>query len=238
VRAVLYSVDRGTGATRSTVAAVSSDSSPLTGTALRRSAHFTHVFDHNVNYYYVRVEMARTTPSESVRALGVALEYREPPPSEPPELAGITALHNQVRAQAQPVPSPALPPLQWDESLAATAGAWAAQCVDNETPIGLVDHNPNRSNGHPYLVGENIYGSSGTATAQGAVSLWAAEAANYDYASNTCAPNQFCGHYTQIVWRDTLKVGCALRICPGLEYGNTIVCNYGPTGNFNGTRPY
>lgn len=153
---------------------------------------------------------------------------------EPPGLSGITRVHNQVRAQVQTATP--LPALQWEPALAATAAAWAARCVDQTAPTGLIDHNPDRSRGHPYYVGENIYGSSGKATAQAAVHVWAAEAQNYNYARNTC--KVVCGHYTQIVWRTTLKVGCALHVCPGLKTGHSIVCNYGPGGNLRGIRPY
>ena len=46
------------------------------------------------------------------------------------------------------------------------------------------------------------------------------------------------GHYTQIVWRDTLQVGCARGNCPNITFGNTIVCNYGPGGNIGDDPPY
>lgn len=153
---------------------------------------------------------------------------------EPPELAGITLYHNQVRAMVQT--SPPLPALEWDPALAQTAATWVAMCRDTEAPAGLIDHNPNRSQGHPYYVGENIYASGGNATAQGAVNSWAAEGANYNYATNTC--NGICGHYTQIVWRTTVKVGCAKGTCAGLAYPSTIVCDYGPGGNLQGAKPY
>lgn len=151
---------------------------------------------------------------------------------EPPELMGMTLFHNQVRAMV--VTSTPLPALQWDASLAATAAAWVAQCIDLQMPIGLVDHNPNRSQGHPYQVGENIYASSGAATAQGAVNSWASEKPRYNPTTGACSPAGSCGHYTQMVWRTTLKVGCALRNCPGLTYPSTIVCDYGPAGNYPG----
>ncbi len=148
---------------------------------------------------------------------------------EPPELAGITALHNQVRATVD------VPPLTWDPDLAAIAQAWADSCTDNDAPIGLIDHNPNRSDTYPGYVGENVYGSSGTATPDGAVSAWAAEAADYDYDTNTCSA--VCGHYTQLVWATTEKLGCGISNCSGLTYGNSIVCDYSPGGNTGG-RPY
>lgn len=154
---------------------------------------------------------------------------------EPAELAGITLAHNQVRDM---VDTPeALPFLTWSNELAATAAAWAAQCIDTEQPIGLIDHNPGRSNGHPYYVGENIFGGGGGVSGEQAVQLWAAEKANYTYATNSCAPGKICGHYTQLVWRATREVGCALHDCPGLQFGSSIVCDYGPGGN-SGGAPY
>lgn len=153
-----------------------------------------------------------------------------PSADEPAGLEGTTAAHNAIRAGV------GVGPLTWDPALAVIAANWAAQCVDNEAPAGLIDHNPGRSDTYPEYVGENIYGSSGGATGTAAVASWAEEEADYDYGSNTC--NGICGHYTQIVWRDTTKVGCALHTCPGLTYGSTIVCDYGPGGNIGGLRPY
>ena len=154
---------------------------------------------------------------------------------EPANLAGMTLAHNEVRAAVNPPADPPLPSMQWKPELAATAQAWADQCIDNDGN-GLIDHNAGRSTGHPYYVGENIYASSGNATAQGAVNLWAAEAANYNYATNTCSG--VCGHYTQLVWRDSVDLGCGKSNCPNLTYSSAIVCDYGPGGNISGQQPY
>lgn len=162
---------------------------------------------------------------------------------EPAELAGITSFHNQVRAMVDTtgVAGGALPALAWDASLAATAAAWVAQCRDSDGD-GLIEHNPDRSAGHPFYVGENIFASSGTATAHDAVLLplhgWASEAAHYHYDSNACDTGATCGHYTQLVWRATTRLGCALGRCSGLRYASTIVCDYGPGGNVGNQRPY
>ncbi len=150
---------------------------------------------------------------------------------EPAELAGITLAHNEARALV------GVPPLTWDPALAAIATAWVTKCTDVESPSGLVDHNAGRSTGYPTYVGENIYASSGTANGPGAVGSWVSEKANYNHASNTCAQGKICGHYTQVVWKTTTKVGCALYDCSGLTYSSTIVCDYGPGGN-DGGRPY
>lgn len=154
------------------------------------------------------------------------------PATEPAELAGITAAHNAVRSGV------GVGPLAWDAALAATAAAWAARCVDVQQPSGLVDHNPGRSDGHPFYVGENIYASTGTAAGTDAVASWSGEAAHYDHATNTCASGQVCGHYTQVVWAASTALGCARRDCPALRFRSTIVCDYGPGGNISGQRPY
>ena len=44
-----------------------------------------------------------------------------------------------------------------------------------------------------------------------------------------------CGHYTQIVWETTQKVGCAKIQCDGFDLW---VCNYDPPGNWVGEKPY
>jgi uncharacterized protein YkwD len=162
-----------------------------------------------------------------------------PPAGEPAALAGITQYHNEVRAMVDTtgVAGGPLPMLVWDDSLAATAAAWVARCQDGDGN-GLVDHNPDRSTGHPWYVGENIFASSGTATAHDAVYGWAAEAAHYHHATNTCDASAICGHYTQLAWRATQRVGCALGRCSGLAFPSTIVCDYGPGGNVNNQSPY
>jgi pathogenesis-related protein 1 len=118
--------------------------------------------------------------------------------------------HNQVRCSVNP-PAQQMPAMSWSASLEATAQAWANQCIDVQAPIGLIDHNANRSVGHPYYVGENIAGSTGTLSPLTAVQLWAAESANYNFSANTCTG--VCGHYTQLVWAMSVWLGCARSYC-------------------------
>jgi uncharacterized protein YkwD len=146
--------------------------------------------------------------------------------NEPVGLSGITAAHNVVRADVGQAP------LTWDPALAAIAQGWADQCIDGNGN-GLIDHNPNRGDSYPGSVGENIYGSSSaTASPIGAVNLWASEESNYNPADGSCSG--VCGHYTQIVWSTTTKVGCGISDCSSLLYRGTIVCNYSPAGNSGG----
>ena len=115
-------------------------------------------------------------------------------------------------------------PVRVPTVLAAAAQAVADSCAFQHSANGY---------------GENIYAAAGSApTPADVVNSWTSEKANYTYSSNTCGSNKTCGHYTQVVWRDTTKVGCALYTCPGFQYGATVVCNYGPGGNVGGQAPY
>jgi len=147
-------------------------------------------------------------------------------PEEDPKLLGITALHNQQRAAVNPQPATALPALTWDANIAKAAQTWANGCVYMHS-----------NNGY----GENIYAATGNATPSIVVSSWASEKSSYNYTANTCAST--CGHYTQIVWRSSLRLGCAQKTCTtGSPFGGGawqfVVCDYDPPGNFNGQRPY
>ncbi len=64
---------------------------------------------------------------------------------------------------------------------------------------------------------------------------WGNEKPDYFYAKNKCKPRKMCGHYTQIVWKTTKKVGCAKIICDEMD---VWVCNYDPPGNWIGQKPY
>ncbi|KAJ6315255.1 hypothetical protein OIU78_018692 [Salix suchowensis] len=87
--------------------------------------------------------------------------------------------------------------------------------------------------GGPY--GENLAGSSGDLSGSAAVKLWVDEKPKYDYNSNTCVGGE-CRHYTQVVWRKSVRLGCAKARC---NNGGTIIsCNYDPPGNYANERPY
>ncbi|KAI3774636.1 hypothetical protein L1987_49195 [Smallanthus sonchifolius] len=120
-----------------------------------------------------------------------------------------------------------LPPLTWDDTVAEFAKNFAAERKDD---CALVHSKP------PRKYGENLaYGPELNAT--GAVFLWGREKAFYDYDTNTCSPGKRCGHYTQIVWKDTLKVGCDRVMCTNTPMCY-VICSYDPPGNYIDTKPY
>jgi pathogenesis-related protein 1 len=87
--------------------------------------------------------------------------------------------------------------------------------------------------------GENLFwGSAGRAwSAADALRSWVDEKKNYHLDTNTCDPGKVCGHYTQVVWRKSTRIGCARVVCAA-NRGVFIICSYDPPGNFNGERPF
>ncbi|KAL4615139.1 hypothetical protein ACB092_07G103500 [Castanea dentata] len=126
--------------------------------------------------------------------------------------------HNAARAQV------GVGAITWDANLATFAQNYAKQ---HKGDCRLVH------SGGPY--GENLAGSTGDLTGTAAVNLWVAEKSKYDYNSNSCVGG-VCGHYTQVVWRNSVRLGCAKVRCN--NGGTFIGCNYDPPGNFVGQRPY
>ena len=135
-------------------------------------------------------------------------EGDEPPP--PP----IVLAHNRVRAEH------CAEPLAWSDELAAEATAWANQLAASGCAFR---HSPS-----PH--GENLAaGTSGALDADAVVAMWAGEEEQYDY--RRAAFGMQTGHFTQVVWKDTLAVGCGVATCGG---NDTWVCNYDPPGNVEG----
>ncbi len=139
-------------------------------------------------------------------------------------LAGITAAHNIARSELD------LPPLAWSPELAAFAAAWADTLQRGGCDL---QHRP-RSGPDAQRYGENIFSGSGFApTAAQVVDAWVAERKDYDAKTGRC--RGVCGHYTQVVWRKSQRVGCAMAACGETE---VWVCNYDPPGNFMGQAAF
>ncbi|KAM6576803.1 hypothetical protein CsatB_028640 [Cannabis sativa] len=134
------------------------------------------------------------------------------------------ALHNRARAQV------GVGPMRWDNTVAAYAQNYANQLAWGDCSL-------THSGGN---YGENLAGGRGGFQLSGAdaVRMWVDEKSMYDYNSNTCLSENpwACLHYTQVVWRDSTRLGCAKVHC-NVE-GIIVICNYDPPGNYIGQRPY
>lgn len=159
-----------------------------------------------------------------------AAKYGE---DEPIDKARMLAAQNAWRKRV------GAPDLTWSDEAEAVAAHWAQELADKSCKMG---HNSDKT--RRKVFGENIYSYWFSRPYPGyrrdeidVADGWGVEIKHYDDATDTCAApeGQTCGHYTQMVWSRSLKVGCARARCESAELW---VCNYFPRGNLTGVHPY
>ncbi len=139
----------------------------------------------------------------------------------------IITEHNAIRKSVK------IPGLLWDNSLAKSAEQWAKKLATKKS----FEHS-NTSNG------ENLYiywvsWQTLTSLWNDAVKSWGDEKNWYDITKNSCQKWKVCGHYTQIIWKNTKKVGCWKALYRDGDWEKVIwVCQYSPAGNYKGEKPY
>lgn len=134
----------------------------------------------------------------------------------PPPFANLLIQHNTYRARHKSTGR-----LYWSPLLADHAAAVATQCLLRHT-------------GSNMLWGENLFWTTGKVSnpmlaTDAATDMWYAEIAAYNYSNP--GPQVGVGHFTQVVWRSTTAVGCAVQNCKDSTY---VVCHYLPMGNMVG----
>ena len=126
-----------------------------------------------------------------------------------------------------------LPPLRWNNALAGAAEGWA----DHLATTGAFEHAPENSTNPE---GENLWaGTRGYYSPEAMVGGWLAEKRDFrpGVFPNVSRTGRVAdvGHYTQIVWRNSGDVGCALTHSSSEDL---LVCRYSEAGNWIGERPY
>lgn len=118
------------------------------------------------------------------------------------------AAHNFLRTRHH------APKLIWDEELQEYAQKYANKCIFAHSAT-------------PY--GENL--AAGYPSITAAINAWYAEGKQYSY-SNPGFTHE-TGHFTQMVWVGSLKLGCGYVACNGRNGtpGPYLVCEYSPAGN-------
>ena len=148
--------------------------------------------------------------------------------AQTPELARafpgrILAAHNAARAEA------GVQPLTWDNELGREAAAYALRLALTNT----FQHSDRNARGG---TGENLWmGTRGGFSFEQMVGRWTAErrwfAPGIFPAVSRSGNWEDVGHYTQMVWPTTTRVGCAMATNAGNDF---LVCRYSPAGNVTG----
>uniref|UniRef100_A0A146KVW1 Cysteine-rich secretory protein 2 n=1 Tax=Lygus hesperus TaxID=30085 RepID=A0A146KVW1_LYGHE len=138
----------------------------------------------------------------------------------------IVELHNRMRSLVQPPPSNMLV-MRWEKSAARAAQKWADSCR-------LLEHSSVDQRWHDQLgaCGQNIFISTHRVPWLFALRTWYMEKENFLFGGDNATAAEH-GHYLQMVWASSHKVGCGLAHCkhsPKKEY-YSYVCNYCPIGN-------
>eukprot|EP00775_Hariotina_reticulata_P009628 gene9628-9788_t len=111
-----------------------------------------------------------------------------------PQFTTILSKHNTYRSKHQ------AGPLQWSDYQASRAAEYASRCTWG--------HDPNAQ------AGENLYASSSKSDPTGAltaaIEAWYAEVNSYNFASGGFSGAT--GHFTQVVWKGTTNIGCAVQM--------------------------
>lgn len=107
----------------------------------------------------------------------------------------------------------------WDNTIAQGAQAYANTCA--------LKHSGAKG------LGENL--GWGYGNIKGAINAWVSEEKNYNYGNPGFGSNT--GHFTQVVWKGTTRIGCGVAQCPSIPYKNMEVCRYAPPGNVLGQFP-
>lgn len=136
----------------------------------------------------------------------------------------VLAVHNRERAEV------GSPPLTWNDDLAADSAEWAAHLVE----LGGLQH----SGGGGY--GENLWmGTAGSYGYSDMAQGWADEKSLFVYGTfpDVSSDGNWAsvGHYTQMIWKNTTEVGCAVASGGGWD---VMVCRYNPPGNYMTEKPY
>ena len=139
----------------------------------------------------------------------------------------ILALHNRERAAV------GTPPLVWDPLLAQSAASYGPTLMQ----LRRLVHSPRAT--RPGQRENLAMATTGYLNDLQLAGMWVAEKHHF-------APGLFpnvsrtgnwedVSHYTQMVWKGTTHVGCALYRGGGNDY---LICRYSPPGNRDGMPVY
>lgn len=121
--------------------------------------------------------------------------------------------HNKARAFHH------APPLKWNATMAKAAQKWVNHCK--------FEHDTRRTWGENLYMVYNYSRLSRHWLASDAVRMW------YDEVKTHNWDKPQYSHFTQVVWKNSKQLGCALKYCK-VPRAIIISCKYHPPGNYIG----
>jgi hypothetical protein len=139
--------------------------------------------------------------------------------------ARLLAIHNRERAAA------GARPLLWDARLAAGAASYGPALEK----LGKLAHSPPRER---WGQGENLWmGTRDAYELEEMIGSWSEEKSLFRpgfFPAVSASGNwSDVAHYTQMIWKGTTHVGCAVRKTRKWDF---LICRYSPPGNVVGQR--
>ena len=86
-------------------------------------------------------------------------------------------------------------------------------------------------------VGQNLYLSTWAPSAADVIKRWYyEEEPHYDYTKGKSKDGETTGHFTQVVWKNSKQIGCAVANGNYMTFSGSyyVCCNYYPAGNYYG----
>ena len=169
------------------------------------------------------------------------------------DIKDLLIVHNEARKEVGVESN-----LTWSDTISKDAQKYAdilaaSGAFEHDPRNNPIDKSQKYSNG---IYGENLYAITRSTSLKEAAEAWVNEKQYYTYgavvdssveADNTCVDGVdeygnkiLCGHYTQIIWKNTTLVGCAKSQYTKGTYrgGYVVVCKYQRPGNYIGQAPY
>ena len=108
------------------------------------------------------------------------------------------------------------------------------KAVDNCKKIGGLQHGYLAMDDGTW-VGQNLFLSSWAPSGTEVTDNWYSEIEYYDF-DNVDKGTIMAGHFTQVVWKSSKQIGCAVAVGPWKTYSDSyyVGCNYLPEGNVLG----
>ena len=171
---------------------------------------------------------ASAAPTTAIARMKLMVPLESIPHTQPmvTEADRLLSVHNAERTRL------GLPPLLWNPVLARDAGDYARTLLSD----GVLRH---ASKSERKGNGEHLWmGTAGAWNTDAMVGMFLDERRYFREAAfpDVSLTGNWAdvGHYTQIVWRETREVGCAVQSGNGMD---VLVCRYFPAGNIFGDNP-